>query len=81
METIEIATNIEELNEKIRALKKPLKDINNFEFKGTFKKEGEIHEYSTNLGDISELLNRLEKLIKEINNFKIKATTKKIKAT
>jgi len=38
METIEISTNIEELNEKIKALEKAVKDINNFKIKTTTKK-------------------------------------------
>lgn len=38
MDTIVISTNIEELNEKIRALKKAVKDINNFKIKTKTKK-------------------------------------------
>lgn len=81
MKVIEVSINVNSLVDKINQLEQLVKEINRFDFKGTFKKEGEINEYSTNIGDISELLNRLKKLIKEINNFNIKATTRKKKPT
>ena len=81
METIEITTNLDELNKKIKAVEKAVKELNDFKFKGILKKDKGIIEYSTNLEELNERTALLKKLIKEINNFKIKTTTKKIKPT
>ena len=79
MYTIEITTNLEELNKKTAQLDKLVNEINDFKFKGTFKKKGNTNEYSSNLDEISDKTTQLNKLINQINSFKIKAKTKKIK--
>ena len=71
MKTIEVSTNIEELNEKAKELDLLVKEINDFEFKGVFKKEGSVKEYSTNLDEINKKISRLRKLVNQINNFKV----------
>ncbi len=79
MEAIEVSANTNTLVNKINQLEQLIREINGFEFKGTFKKEGEINEYSTNLGEISEKITRLKKLIYQINNFKTEAKTRRKK--
>ena len=46
MKVIEVSINVNSLVDKINQLEQLVKEINRFDFKGTFKKEGEITSIS-----------------------------------